>query len=408
MARHAAALAVTASILLCGPVASAQPPSDFTECEAAPEAAHLLPIHFATDRPRLADVDGHMVFDADRPAFRGLVGFDDSPSATNHVITLGILDEKKVAQPVEGPQEVRLFGPQPPGRSKYTPFVKKILDLAAPPDTDLIVYVHGFNTTFKGAIDAALALRLGLSCATNFKRKIVVLFFAWPSAAKLLKPSDDEVRAEWAYRDFKDLMDGIYTGLSARSGGTAAKWPFAVAHSMGNRFLMYEIDRCEGLDANQKPRQCFSKVAFVAPDVDSRYFADVMFLHPAATEHATIYASARDKVLWASQYFHGEGRAGEGGNELLLFNSNKIDTVDAGYMQAQALCHTYIDRPVLLFDIANAFFAPDTPVPDAPTRYVARRGGEKAPTYFELVENEKSHAKAACVGVPLRGQRYSR
>jgi esterase/lipase superfamily enzyme len=411
MLRHAAALAVTAWILFCGPVASAQPPSDFTACNAAPEAANLLPIHFATDRPRLADVDGHMVFGGDRPAFHGLVGFDNSPSATDHVITLGILEEKKYVdvQPVEGPKDVRLFGPQKAGPSKYTPFVQRILDLAAPPDTDLVVYVHGYNTTFKGAIDAALALRLGLSCATNFKRKIVVLFFAWPSAAKLLKPSDDEVRAEWAYRDFKDLMDGIYTGLSAPNRAPA-KWPFAVAHSMGNRFLMYEIDRCEAFDANRNPvpRQCFSKVAFVAPDVDSRYFADVMFLHPDAVQHATLYVSARDKVLWASQFFHGEGRAGEGGNEFLLFKSDKIDTVDAGYMQASSLCHTYIDRPVLLFDIANAFFAPDTPVPDAPTRYVAQRGGDKAPKYFEIVENEKSRAKAACVGVPLRGQRYSR
>jgi esterase/lipase superfamily enzyme len=409
MLRYAVALAVMASISFGGRTASAQPPSDFTACKAAADAsaktAPLLSIHFATDRTRLADADGHMVFDGDRPAFHGLVGFDDSPSATSHVITLGILD--KDGEPVEAPPEVRLSALQAPapGPSKYTPFVQKVLNLAAPPDTDLVVYVHGYNTTFKGATEAATTLRLGLSCATNFKRKIAVLFFAWPSSAKLFKPSDDEVRAEWAYRDFKDLMDGLYTELSARSG-TAAKWPFAVAHSMGNRFLMYEIDRCEGLTRENTPRQCFSKVAFVAPDVDSRYFADVMFLHPAATEHATIYASARDKVLWASQYFHGEARAGEGGNELLLFNSDKIDTVDAGYMQAASLCHTYIDRPVLLFDIAKTFFAPDTPVPDAPTRYVAHRGNEKAPTYFEIVENEKTRAKAACVGVPLRGQHY--
>lgn len=403
MLRCAAALAVLASILLCSPVASAQPPSDFTACKKAAKTAQLLPIHFATDRHRLDDVDGHMVFDGDRPAFHGLVGFDNSSSATNHVVTLGILDAN--GEPLESPPEVRLSGRQSPGPSKYTPFVSKVLDLAASPDTDLVVYVHGYNTTFKGATEAASTLRLGLSCATNFKRKILVLFFAWPSAAKLLKPGDDEVRAEWAYRDFKDFMDGLYAQLSARSGA-AAKWPFAVAHSMGNRFLMYEIDRCEGLTTDNKHRQCFSKVAFVAPDVDSRYFADVMFLHPYAMEHATIYASARDKVLWASQYFHGEARAGEGGNELLLFNSDKIDTVDAGYMQAGSICHTYIDRPVLLFDIAKTFFEPDAPVPDAPTRYVAQRGGEKAPKYFEIVENEKSRTKAACVGVPLRGQRY--
>src|SRR6202163_359817 len=370
MLRYAAALAVLGSISFCGSAASAQPPSDFTACEVAGKNATLEPIHFATDRPRL-DQDGTpMVFDGDRPAFHGLVGFDGATSATDHVVTFGILNE--LGQPV----------------------------------ADLVVYVHGYNTTFKGATEAALTLRLGLSCATNFKRKIVVLFFAWPSAAKLLKPADDEVRAEWAYRDFKDVMDKLYAQLPAGSSGTAAKWPFAVAHSMGNRFLLHEIDRCESPAPQQQQQQCFSRVAFVAPDVDSRYFADVMFLHKDAIEHATIYVSARDKVLWASHAFHGEGRAGEGGNELLRFNSQRIDidTVDAGYMQAGKLCHTYIDRPVVLFDIAKSFFG--SLVPDAPTRFAVQRPDGGIGNYFEIVENEKSRVKAPCVGVPLRFQRY--
>jgi esterase/lipase superfamily enzyme len=397
MLRHAAALAVLGSITLFGTAASAQPPSDFTACRAAPEADKLEPIHFATDRPRLDQDGSPMVFDGDRPAFHGLVGFDGATSATNHVVTFGILD--KDGQPIEDSDLPRQVARQAATPDAYASFARQVVKAAAPPDVDLVVYVHGYNTTFKGATDAALTLRLGLSCATNFKRKIVVLFFAWPSAAKLLKPADDEVRAEWAYRDFKDVMDKLYAQLPAVSSGVAAKRPFAVAHSMGNRFLLHEIDRCES-------GQCFSRVAFVAPDVDSRYFADVMFLRKDAIEHATVYVSARDKVLWASHAFHGEGRAGEGGNELLRFNSQRVgvDTVDAGYMQAGSLCHSYIDRPVVLFDIAKSFFG--SYVPDAPTRFAVQRPDGGNGNYFEIVENEKSRVKAACVGVPLRSQRY--
>src|ERR1700736_248947 len=102
MLRYAAALAVLGSISFCGQVASAQPPSDFTACKEAAKNATLEPIHFATDRPRL-DQDGKpMVFDSDGPAFHGLVGFDGAASATNHVVTFGILD--KFGQPVEDPQ----------------------------------------------------------------------------------------------------------------------------------------------------------------------------------------------------------------------------------------------------------------------------------------------------------------
>jgi esterase/lipase superfamily enzyme len=404
MLRYAAALAVLGSISFCGSVASAQPPSDFAACEAAAKNATFEPIHFATDRPRL-DQDGTpMVFDGDRPAFHGLVGFDGATSATDHVVTFGILND--LGQPVEDPQLPRQVARRAAAPDAYASFASRVVNAATPPGADLVVYVHGYNTTFKGATEAALTLRLGLSCATNFKRKIVVLFFAWPSAAKLLKPADDEVRAEWAYRDFKDVMDKLYAQLPAASSGTAAKWPFAVAHSMGNRFLLHEIDRCERPAPQQQQQQCFSRVAFVAPDVDSRYFADVMFLHKDAIEHATIYVSARDKVLWASHAFHGEGRAGEGGNELLRFNSQRIDidTVDAGYMQAGKLCHTYIDRPVVLFDIAKSFFG--SLVPDAPTRFAVQRPDGGIGNYFEIVENEKSRVKAPCVGVPLRFQRY--
>lgn len=375
-----------------GTAAGAQPPKDFTACAAAAKGVAFEPIHFATDRPRLADENGHMVFGGDRPDFHGLVGFDRFPYATDHTITYGVLDEHGDPQP--DPAGAGAFAAAP-AQAKLETFTSRVVEAAARRDAALVVYVHGYNTTFQGAVTAAQTLRLGLSCATNFQRKIVVLFFAWPSAAKLLKPSDDEVRAEWAYRDFKNVMDGVYLGLLVKilEGAPASTPPFAVAHSMGNRFLLHEIDRC------LPKQQCFSRVAFVAPDVDSRFFADVMALHPDATEHATVYASARDKVLWASQFFHGEARAGEGGSEFLRFNSAKIDTVDAAYMQAETLCHSYIDRPVMLFDIAKMFFGPI--VPDAPTRYPAQRDSD-TPNYFEIVENESSHTKAACVGAPLR------
>ncbi len=384
MVRRTAMIVMVGFSVCWGSAANAQPPKDFTACEHAPQAAQLEPIRFATDRPRLADVDQHMVFGQDRPEFHGLVGFEEHPYATKHAITHGILDDR-------GEATASLV-------LTRQGLISQVVEAALPDDSDLVVYVHGYNTTFQGAARAALKLRLGLSCATNFKRKIVVLFFAWPSAARVLKPSDDEVRAEWAYRDFHAVMVALYSRLSERASPAGPKRAFAVAHSMGNRFLVHEIDDCP---AAQK---CFARVAFVAPDVDARLFADVLDSHPDAADRYSIYVSARDKVLWASQYFHGEGRAGEGGDELLRFTSDKIETIDAGYMQAETLCHSYIDRPIVLFDIAKAFFGPV--VPDAPTRYAAQRPDAGNAHYLEIVENENSRTKAPCVGVPQRFQRY--
>src|ERR1700681_1458785 len=102
MLRYAAALAVLGSISFCGSAASAQPPSDFTACEVAAKNATLEPIHFATDRPRLDQNGTPMVFDGDRPAFHGLVGFAGAPPPTDNVFTFGILND--LAQPVEYPQ----------------------------------------------------------------------------------------------------------------------------------------------------------------------------------------------------------------------------------------------------------------------------------------------------------------
>jgi esterase/lipase superfamily enzyme len=397
MLRFAAVLLVALNAFCCT-AALAQPPSDLTACRERAAGAALEPIRFATDRPADRDPSGRVSYSTDRPEFHGVVGFGTGahPYKTTHDISYGTLTESgRVA-------------PDPSDRAnENNVFPNIIAALESDKNAALVVYVHGYNTDFQGAADGALTLRLGLSCATDFKRKIVVLFFAWPSSAHLLKPSDDEVRAEWAYRDFQRVMTNLSDALSTKSSlSPERRRPFAVAHSMGNRFLVNHIDRCESPSElpGAPPKKCFAGVAFVAPDVDARLFADALGSHPDAADGMTLYLSPRDKVLWASHYFHGEGRAGSGGEELLRFSNRKIVTVDASYVQAETLCHSYIDRPVVLFDIAKSFFPDD--VANAPTRFAAQRSDEATATYYELVENENSHVKAACVGAPLRGRRY--
>ena len=87
--------------------------------------------------------------------------------------------------------------------------VPKLPDLVAEGGGDVLIYVHGFNTTFEtAALDAAR-----LSDGIRFAGQTMV--FSWPSKAKLLDYGYDRESAMWS----RDALEEVLDELIASPGG---------------------------------------------------------------------------------------------------------------------------------------------------------------------------------------------
>jgi len=201
-------------------------------------------------------------------------------------------------------------------------------------DRRLMVFVHGYNTTF------ADASRQVAQFATDLKFGGPVLLFSWPSQGTLTGYTVDETNAEWAQPHFVQTLKD----LLAR---TPAKRIYLVAHSMGNRILTGGYITLAGDRWVDGPNP-LREMILVAPDIDADLFRQDVAPRLAKTDiHVTLYASSGDRALMASRAFHGYARAGESGDGLVIVPG--VETVDASTASTGLIGHSYFteDRRIM-------------------------------------------------------------
>ena len=94
---------------------------------------------------------------------------------------------------------------------------------------EAFVFVHGFNTSFADAavVTAELAVDLKFDGAP--------ILYSWPSQATLVDYTVDECNVAWAQPHFKAFL----LAVAQQSGATSIH---SIAHSMGNRALMFVLE----------------------------------------------------------------------------------------------------------------------------------------------------------------------
>jgi esterase/lipase superfamily enzyme len=235
-------------------------------------------------------------------------------------------------------------------------FVQRIAaDLATTRSRDLLVFVHGFNSSFEDAAVRAAQLAADL----NFDGAVVL--FSWPSAASVTSYIRDEQAARNA---------GFHL-LRVLRGHAAAAAPDRIhllGHSMGSEVIAKALALVAAGDS--LPR--LAQVVFAAPDVDARVFRREILprLQPRATR-ITLYASDDDDALRASRSLNGVWRLGLGGDSLTVIRG--MDTIDASRVHADALGHTLFGNQAFLADLAVLFAEGKSP---AERRLLAVRRGE--------------------------------
>jgi len=201
----------------------------------------------------------------------------------------------------------------------------------------LLVFVHGYNTTFDEA-----AMRTA-QIAHDLQFPGLAMFYSWPSAGSVVRYWQDEETARLSEEVFEQVLEDI------------AKLPasdiYVVGHSMGNRVVGHALQ--SQADKGRTPKN-LREVVLAAPDVSVEIFRSRIAPRLAAMRgtRTTIYASSSDIALKASKVVHGFRRVGETDGEVFTYPG--LETVDAtnASSAARAYGHLYIvDSPSVLKDI---------------------------------------------------------
>jgi esterase/lipase superfamily enzyme len=314
------------------------------ECVSKPGS-----IFFVTDREPLDD----------NQLFSGEWGTD----ANHHpVITTGV-----ISAPVDKANESRCSSKQALIKAIGSQFVKNR-------PRQVLIYVHGYYTTFVTAVETALALQKGL----QFPGPVIV--YSWPSRkTSVLAYGTDEDNAEWSMPHFTSFLGNInkaFPGMPVSLAG----------YSLGSRFVtdgmaFFRRESCSN---------CFGRAVLFAPDVFTADLRSALaasnlcsgkpLTNPVASAPVLLYVSNNDRALRQSEKFHGNQRAGQAGGDLILCNG--VDTVDVSYLKSGGKSgHGYLVDPRVLQDAAAAFAGVPPTSPRRGLKQVSRTGG----LYYELL-----------------------
>jgi esterase/lipase superfamily enzyme len=211
--------------------------------------------------------------------------------------------------------------------------------IKASPKHSLLVFVHGYNTSF---FDAAMRTS---QLAHDLSFQGQAIFFSWPSAATTAGYSHDEEAVQLSEPAFNKFLDDL--------GSSGATDIILIAHSMGNRLVTKVLsDRIS--QGKQTPN--LRELLLAAPDINAEIFREQILpgLEKLQGTHRSIYASSADLALRASKIVHDYRRVGETIGGILTFTD--FETIDASAVSPsrRSFGHSYIvDSVKVLGDIAE-------------------------------------------------------
>jgi esterase/lipase superfamily enzyme len=185
-----------------------------------------------------------------------------------------------------------------PAARAFFAFVDKAL--AASPNRELVIYVHGSNNTVARGSAQAAQLR-------HFTgRRVVVVAFLWPSAGTILRYLTDVANAEASVEPFTRLVEL----LAAHTRASAID---VLAYSAGAQIVSPGLARLAAARSGEQGarlRKRLRNIYFAAPDIDTRRFVDELRVYIGMVERVSIAANYNDSTLRFAAWLHGASRAG--------------------------------------------------------------------------------------------------
>ncbi|MFI5163434.1 MAG: alpha/beta hydrolase [Sphingobacteriales bacterium] len=216
-----------------------------------------------------------------------------------------------------------------------TDFAQRIADN---PKQHALLFVHGYNTSFKEAAYRTAQL------AWDIPFVGYAGFYSWPSAAKLLPYPSDGAAARSSVFHLKAYIKNLLEipGLEQLH---------IIAHSMGGLILTLSLKDLQTNAGMTKQLEKVSQLILGAPDIDQKEFRKEILPYIEKVGHRrTLYASDHDLALeWSSAGRTFRERLGQIGDDI--FVAPGLDTVEASNLKTPS-SHSYLfESKILLSDI---------------------------------------------------------
>lgn len=212
-------------------------------------------------------------------------------------------------------------------------------------EDELLVYIHGYNTTFEDAARRAAQLAVDLEMTGP------PVFFSWPSHGNAARYTFDETNALAADPYLREFLETLVRKCRAKK-------IHVLAHSMGNVVLADALrDLTRSL--SREERAVLNEVVLAAPDIDQRVFLQEVAPVIAPNHDVTLYVSSKDVALQTSREVHAYQRAGEAAPEITLFEG--IDTIDASFVDTSKLGHSYYSEQLAVLEDLSKLLAGEPP-----------------------------------------------
>lgn len=211
---------------------------------------------------------------------------------------------------------------------------------------DIIIYVHGYNTTFPD--NTGLAAEFWHFAG----RKGAVLSFAWPSRHALLGYNADKANAAYATRQFRQLIEFLADNTDARN-------IHIIAHSAGSPIAIHGLRELRLMNHDLSREQLLERFrigrfVLAAPDMDLMGFfaAREDGFHEMA-ERVAFYANRSDRALSLSRWLSHQDRLGDSVGHLHdweleaihhFAHTEAIDVSRAEKKFGDLLGHSYYQR----------------------------------------------------------------
>jgi esterase/lipase superfamily enzyme len=223
--------------------------------------------------------------------------------------------------------------------------VRKFIAGLDPNDRNVLVYIHGFNTSFDDATKRAAQLGFDL------KVPGITVLYSWPSRGSASAYLSDLSAIEASEAQIAEFLVGV-TALADKGK------VHIVAHSMGNRGLLRAMHRATTQAALRSGTR-FGQIFLSAPDVNATLFRQLASVYPQVAERTTLYVADQDKAIAALEWMTEGARVGAAPPVLVLPG---IDTVRVRGSSLFKLGHSYFaEEPDVLRDIRAQLYFHESP-----------------------------------------------
>jgi len=221
--------------------------------------------------------------------------------------------------------------------------------------SDVLVYIHGYNVSWTGAVGAALSLQEMLNqCRERDPHQGVrVVLFTWPSdgiALPFVSYRSDRTDARGSGcamgRGFLKLRDYLVMLRDRSRGGEQLcdQDIHLLCHSMGNYVLQNALERMAEFTPRSVLPRIFEQVFLCAADVDDNVLEpsqEMGSLHEV-TRSISVYYNRGDTALHVSDYTKGNPeRLGTSGAARPALLHNKVCQIDCSPIVHGLVEHSY-------------------------------------------------------------------